>query len=411
MYKYTLLHEDSLPSTEMVSLTSVTVSTSFLSKDVPSISLSASSVSSSPETPYACPMPSSLSSSCPSPSPTQPPIRVSTTDSSSKSYFLTRPHTSHFHSSLKSGLSKSCSALPSIPLLSGSPSPTLTVGHLSRHSPARLPSHALPRTSKSAVSTLISLSTHTAIAPTGIPTTVCLASEGDMKMSSEYEGISTDKKLPPNQMPKCMKSPFTASNKDLLIEMRRCLNDNLISQVGQRRAHSLYKKHIRQNNYLIVYTDEEKDRRLGTELRRLLENSEEGIIVVGPWNIKLGELRLDGWRKLSEASRVVLVIISRALFNDGIFTCCLPELLSNHQTVPLFLECLTSEDIPLHLTSIIHRVGSLVYEKTWNAQNYVKSLQASYNFIKHLKCEIELLEHLLKETKNNPGYICPCANC
>lgn len=177
------------------------------------------------------------------------------------------------------------------------------------------------------------------------------------------------------------------------------------------RAHSLFKNHVQQNNYLLVYTNEERDQKLGRVLRKLLEESEEGIIVAGPWKISLGELRLDGWRQLSEASRVVLIILSRALFSDKMLTCCLPELLSSRRTVPLFLERLTSKDIPPHLTSINHRVGSEVYEKTWNAENYVKSLQASYDYIIHLKCEIELLEHLLQETQNNPSYICPCEKC
>lgn len=161
-----MLHEESLPSTENASVVLLNVSTSTSSEVFPSPCTSASSVCCTPEMPHASPMPSS-SSSCSSPSSTHPLIPVSTADPTypSTGYCSSKPCISPSCDSHTPTLPKICSPFSYVPLLSASSSPS--VGHPSRSSSAASLSCTPPSTAKSAVSSLITLSAHTAIAPSG----------------------------------------------------------------------------------------------------------------------------------------------------------------------------------------------------------------------------------------------------
>ncbi|XP_042218661.1 uncharacterized protein LOC121863844 [Homarus americanus] len=401
MDKYILLGEISSAPTDSVSLLSWKSSHSTMSSEVvtsmfpPSVS-SSSSVAEDP-LPESQSSPTALSTHPVNPltSNSSSVVRhLSTSSSSSTSLSLSSVSTSLTNLSISSVPSVSIteplveSGIPPIRTNSSTPSPPVSCRRkTSPTSPSQRSTSRSP--SKSAISTLVQGSANTVIAVSGL-TSDAFSTKDDNTLSSPQEYFSDIVKL--------------SRHRDLC-------RDDLLSQIGRERGHSIYKNHVQQNHFLLVYVDTERDRKLGLKLRRLLEENQEGIIVKGPWNICLGDLIFKSWEELSESSRVVLVILSRALFENKMLTNCLPEILRSHRTVPLFLDPITPKEIPANLKIINHLSGSAVYEDTWNAEKYAKKLLTSYSYAGHILCEIQLLEHFIKETKDNPGYTCLCGNC
>lgn len=184
----------------------------------------------------------------------------------------------------------------------------------------------------------------------------------------------------------------------------------LIATVGsRRRANNLFVNHAQQWHYLLVYAEE--DATLGTKLRRILETYEH-VTVAGPWEVRLGDQRLDVWQRLLESSTVVLVLLSRALLRDEVLGICFPgTLIRRNSVVPLFVEPLEAEEITPSLKPIIHRSGEKIYRRDWNAKSYLQALHKTYTFDVHYDREVFLLEQLLEEIRSNVSYVCRCGNC
>ncbi|XP_063605637.1 uncharacterized protein LOC134780716 [Penaeus indicus] len=204
-------------------------------------------------------------------------------------------------------------------------------------------------------------------------------------------------------------SKVLADPLEQLVEQRNVLMSELIKTVGSRRANNLFVNHAQQWHYLLVYA--EKDTALGTKLRKILEGYEY-ITVAGPWEVQLGDQRLDVWQKLLESSTMVLVLLSRALLRDEVLGICFPgTLISRNSVVPLFVEPLDEEEITPVLKPIVHRSGEKIYGHDWNAKSCIQALHKSYMPDVHYGREVFLLKQLLEEIKSDVNYVCKCRKC
>ncbi|XP_047494388.1 uncharacterized protein LOC125042649 [Penaeus chinensis] len=204
-------------------------------------------------------------------------------------------------------------------------------------------------------------------------------------------------------------SKILADPLEKLVEQRNELMSKLIKTVGNRRANNLFVNHAQQWHYLLVYAEE--DAALGTKLRRILEGYKY-VTVAGPWEVQLGDQRLDVWQKLLESSTMVLVLLSRALLRDKVLGICFPgTLIRRNSVVPLFVEPLLEEEITPVLKPIIHRSGEKIYRHNWNAKSCIQALHKSYRHDVHYGREVFLLEQLLEEIKSDVNYVCRCRKC
>ncbi|XP_063869473.1 uncharacterized protein LOC135105232 isoform X2 [Scylla paramamosain] len=193
------------------------------------------------------------------------------------------------------------------------------------------------------------------------------------------------------------------------------LQSNLLIEleilVGSRRAEKLYRNHVCRKHFLMVYGEGEKEKRLVDKLKRCLRN--EGEEVEGPWSIFYGQDITNGWQRLSNNAKAVVVLMSPTLFQDNRLCRYLSEMWHSHQDtiMPLFLEPLTPHNLPSSLAFLRQTNGRKVSENDWNPHSFITSLLQQCSRLRCFCMEISSLEALVSELQDNPDYVCPCGTC
>ncbi|KAK7083293.1 hypothetical protein SK128_010004 [Halocaridina rubra] len=306
------------------------------------------------------------------------------------------------------------------------------------HQSTTVESHIFVNTSQEVSATKMALSTSalTLIAPfadalVNFPAFESLSVKHSEKLdlndSSEEDTSSSHHKAPTQKssnediLQRCSETLLTSGRKRNLnsSDMTKLFNElrlKLINEVGPLKYKHLYKNHVQQTHFLIIYADEDPDREMAWEIKMKLEHCCSTFKIQGKWNILLGMQRLDAWQKLIESATTILVIISRALCRDKVLTLVFPEVLIRNQVVvPLFLEPFTEDDvereIPSQLRPIVYKYGTELYTDRCNIGNYVQKLYKLFEYERHFKQEIKSLASLLHKYVQDPAYICPCGKC
>lgn len=166
------------------------------------------------------------------------------------------------------------------------------------------------------------------------------------------------------------------------------------------RTEKLYECQVKRHHFLFIYV--EADRRLGKELRDQLKTQavemKHEVSVAGPWDVRLGDITPAAWERLYDSSQTVVVLVSKALFQDRFMIQCLTNV-DKSRITPVYLERLEYKDFPPEVVSLRCRNGQWAHDNTWNPQVFVKSLLNHYKFHDHLEREIKTVKSILNVYK------------
>ncbi|KAK3875876.1 hypothetical protein Pcinc_019282 [Petrolisthes cinctipes] len=211
--------------------------------------------------------------------------------------------------------------------------------------------------------------------------------------SKDVNTMSNNKKTQKESRPE-------TTQQDLRLYRELLLGD-LYEKIGLERTVELYTQKVKQNHFLLIYADE--DRRLGETMRDQLETEarkmKHNVSVVGPWDVTPGDIISDVWERLSFSSQKIVVLVSRALFQNDLLTYCLYSMDVSHVT-PVFLEALQYKDFPPQLAFLRCRNGKMVHDDLWDLTSFVRSLLKHYDFHNHLVREIKTLKSTLNFQRN-----------
>lgn len=158
----------------------------------------------------------------------------------------------------------------------------------------------------------------------------------------------------------------------------------------------MYQGKVKHNHFLLIYVD--ADRRLGERLRDQLKTQaremNHEVSVAGPWDVKVGDITPAAWERLYASSKTVVVLVSKALFQDRFITRCLTNV-DESRITPLYLEHLSYDDFPPEVLSLRCRNGQQAFDNRWNLQGFVRSLLNHYDFCEHLVREINTVKTIL----------------
>lgn len=118
--------------------------------------------------------------------------------------------------------------------------------------------------------------------------------------------------------------------------------------------------HIRHSDYVIVHAmADEQDARL---IKARLDESVDGVVVLGSWSICIGDDILSAWERMLRNTTTVLVLVSSALCSERLpAMTSMTAVLDLVTVVPVFLEDIPRGGLPDGLNMLRYRQGVDLY--------------------------------------------------